>query len=34
MNTYALRDIKDGEEILIDYTEFAIADGWSKFGLG
>jgi hypothetical protein len=33
MNYYALRDIKKGEEILVDYGEFAISDGWSTFGL-
>jgi hypothetical protein len=33
MNIYALRDIKDGEEILMNYGEFAISDGWSDFGL-
>jgi hypothetical protein len=32
-NVYALRDIKKGEEILVDYGEFAIAGGWSKFGI-
>ena len=33
VNLYALRDMKKGEEILIDYEEFAVSDGWSKFGL-
>jgi hypothetical protein len=33
MNDYALQDIKKGEEILVDYGEFAIRDGWRQFGL-
>jgi hypothetical protein len=33
MNVYALRFIKKGEEILVDYHEFANPDGWSKFGI-
>jgi hypothetical protein len=34
MNVYALRDIKNGEEILVDYSEMgAIKDGWSEFGI-
>jgi hypothetical protein len=32
-NLYALRDIKKGEEILVNYGEFAINDGWQKFSL-
>jgi hypothetical protein len=34
MNVYALRDIENGEEILVDYSEMgAIKDGWNEFGI-
>lgn len=29
---YALRDIRNGEELLCDYAEFAL-DEWYRFGL-
>ena len=32
-NYFALRDINVGEEILLDYGDFAIAHGWEWFGL-
>lgn len=32
-NYFALRDIKAGEELLCSYGEFAVSNGWSKFGL-
>jgi hypothetical protein len=30
---YALRDIEDGEELLIDYNHFDVPEGWAWFGL-
>jgi SET domain len=32
-NYFALRDIQQGEELLLDYGDFAIRDGWQWFGL-
>ena len=32
-NLYALRDIEAGEQILVDYQEFSVAEGWEEFGL-
>jgi SET domain len=32
-NYFALRDIEEGEELLLDYSEFAIQEGWQWFGL-
>lgn len=32
-NVFALRDIQADDEILVDYQEFAIQDGWEKFGI-
>ena len=32
-NYFALRHIRAGEEILCDYGEFAIYDGWDHFEL-
>lgn len=32
-NYFALRDIEAGEELLLDYNDFAIQDGWEWFGL-
>jgi hypothetical protein len=32
-NYFALRDITQGEELLLDYGDFAIRDGWQWFGL-
>jgi hypothetical protein len=31
-NYFALRDIAVGEELLLDYRQFAIYDGWEWFG--
>jgi len=30
---FALRDIGEGEELLLDYGDFADPDGWSLFGM-
>ena len=32
-NYFALRDIEVGEELLCDYSSFAISHGWQEFGL-
>ena len=32
-NLYALRDIEAGEQILVNYGEFAVPEGWEEFGL-
>ena len=32
-NLFALRDIEAGEQLLVDYGEFAVPEGWEKFGL-
>mmetsp|Transcript_31489 Transcript_31489/g.47602 ORF Transcript_31489/g.47602 Transcript_31489/m.47602 type:complete len:254 (-) Transcript_31489:345-1106(-) len=32
-NYFALRDIDKGEELLLDYGDFAITHGWENFGL-
>ena len=32
-NLYALRDIDAGEQILVNYGEFAVPEGWKEFGL-
>ena len=32
-NYFALRDIDPDEELILDYGEFAIPDGWRLFGL-
>ena len=32
-NLYALRDIEAGEQILVNYGEFAVPEGWKEFGL-
>jgi hypothetical protein len=32
-NFFALRDINAGEELVVDYANFAIPDGWEYFGL-
>jgi len=32
-NYFALRDIEAGEELLCNYDEFALPDGWKEFGL-
>ena len=32
-NLYALRDILAGEQLLVDYGEFAVSEGWESFGL-
>jgi len=32
-NYFALRDIDADEELILDYGEFAISDGWRLFGL-
>jgi Proteins containing SET domain len=32
-NYFALHDIEVGEELLCDYSSFAIPDGWHEFGL-
>lgn len=33
LNYFATRDIEVGEEILLDYSDFAISHGWEWFGL-
>ena len=33
MDYFAFRDIKEGEELLIDYREFAFMDSWPAMGL-
>eukprot|EP00986_Skeletonema_menzelii_P010986 scaffold5513_cov141-Skeletonema_menzelii.AAC.2 len=33
MDYYAFRDIKEGDELLIDYREFAFLDAWPAMGL-
>ena len=33
MDYYAFRDIKEGDELLIDYKEFAFLDSWPRMGL-
>jgi len=32
-NIFALRTIRAGEEILCDYDDFDVPDGWTRFGL-
>ena len=32
-NYFALRDIEAGEELICNYEEFALEDGWEEFGL-
>jgi hypothetical protein len=32
-NYFALRDISQGEELLVAYASFEVEDGWKAFGL-